>query len=173
MKVVHCPCGVNVEGETDDALVENVQAHVGPSTRIRSASTRERTSWRWRTSTEPADRDELYPGEEREVVESGALAHLVTINPNGRPQVTCVWVGLDGDEIICGHLGATQQKLKNVARDPRVSLSIEAPGEERDRDAALPRRPRPRAGDRGRSARAAAAARARPTSGPASVPAHG
>ena len=28
MKVVHCPCGVNVEGETDDALVENVQAHI-------------------------------------------------------------------------------------------------------------------------------------------------
>jgi PPOX class probable F420-dependent enzyme len=66
--------------------------------------------------------------EAREVVESAALAHLVTLNPNGRPQITCVWVGLDGDEIVCGHLNSTQQKLKNVARDPRVSLSIEAPG---------------------------------------------
>ena len=28
MKVVQCPCGVNVEGETDDALVENVEAHI-------------------------------------------------------------------------------------------------------------------------------------------------
>jgi hypothetical protein len=28
MKVVHCPCGVNVEGETDDALVENVERHI-------------------------------------------------------------------------------------------------------------------------------------------------
>ena len=28
MKVFHCPCGVNVEGESDDRLVENVQAHV-------------------------------------------------------------------------------------------------------------------------------------------------
>ena len=28
MKVVHCPCGVNVEGETDDALVANVNAHI-------------------------------------------------------------------------------------------------------------------------------------------------
>ena len=28
MKVVNCPCGTNVEGETDDALVENVQAHI-------------------------------------------------------------------------------------------------------------------------------------------------
>ena len=28
MKVFHCPCGTNVEGETDDALVENVEAHI-------------------------------------------------------------------------------------------------------------------------------------------------
>ena len=28
MKIVHCPCGVNVEGETDDELVENVEAHI-------------------------------------------------------------------------------------------------------------------------------------------------
>ena len=65
--------------------------------------------------------------EARDVVESAALAHLVTINPNGTPQIACVWVGLDGDEIVCGHLSGAQQKLKNVARDPRVSLSIEAP----------------------------------------------
>ena len=28
MKVVHCPCGKDVSGETDDELVENVQAHI-------------------------------------------------------------------------------------------------------------------------------------------------
>ncbi len=28
MKVVHCPCGKDVEGETDDELVTNVEAHV-------------------------------------------------------------------------------------------------------------------------------------------------
>jgi hypothetical protein len=28
MNVVHCPCGKDVEGETDDQLVENVQAHI-------------------------------------------------------------------------------------------------------------------------------------------------
>jgi hypothetical protein len=28
MKVVHCPCGTDVQGETDDQLVENVQAHI-------------------------------------------------------------------------------------------------------------------------------------------------
>ncbi|MBA3787261.1 MAG: DUF1059 domain-containing protein [Actinobacteria bacterium] len=28
MKVVHCPCGKDVEGETDDKLVENVESHI-------------------------------------------------------------------------------------------------------------------------------------------------
>jgi PPOX class probable F420-dependent enzyme len=65
------------------------------------------------------------PATARELVESGSLAHLVTINPDGTPQISCVWVGLDGDEIVSGHLRADQRKLQNVARDPRVALSIE------------------------------------------------
>jgi PPOX class probable F420-dependent enzyme len=67
------------------------------------------------------------PPEAREVLESDRLAHLVTLNPDGSPQVTCVWVGLEGDEIVSGHLG-TRQKLRNIQRDPRVALSIEAKG---------------------------------------------
>jgi PPOX class probable F420-dependent enzyme len=65
------------------------------------------------------------PESARKLVESDALAHLVTLNPGGSPQVTCIWVGLDDDEIVSGHLLADQRKLKNVARDPRVALSIE------------------------------------------------
>jgi len=61
------------------------------------------------------------------VLESDRLAHLVTLNPDGSPQVSCVWVGLEGDEIVSGHLG-TWQKVRNVERDPRVALSIEAKG---------------------------------------------
>ena len=57
--------------------------------------------------------------------ELGSLAHLVTLNSDGSPQVSCVWVGLDDDEIVSGHLAADQRKLRNVVRDPRVALSIE------------------------------------------------
>jgi PPOX class probable F420-dependent enzyme len=67
------------------------------------------------------------PPEARGVLESDRLAHLVTLNPDGSPQVSCVWVGLEGDEIVSGHLG-TRQKVRNVERDPRVALSIEAKG---------------------------------------------
>jgi PPOX class probable F420-dependent enzyme len=64
------------------------------------------------------------PDSARAIIESGRLAHLVTLNRDGSPQVSCVWVGLDGDEIVAGHL-RDQQKLRNVRRDSRVSLSIE------------------------------------------------
>jgi PPOX class probable F420-dependent enzyme len=66
--------------------------------------------------------------EARAVIESGALAHLVTLEADGRPQVSCVWVGLEGDDIVFASLGA-RRKLDNIARDPRVALSLEGRGE--------------------------------------------
>ena len=65
------------------------------------------------------------PPEAREILESDALAHLVTLNADGSPQVTCIWVGIDGEEIVAGHL-FPQQKLRNIERDPRVTISVEA-----------------------------------------------
>jgi len=65
------------------------------------------------------------PDSVREVLESPGLGHLVTLNEDGSPQVTCVWVGLDGDEIVSGHVPYLR-KLKNIERDSRVALSIEA-----------------------------------------------
>jgi PPOX class probable F420-dependent enzyme len=64
------------------------------------------------------------PDSAREIIESPRLAHLVTLNDDGSPHVTCVWVGLDGDEIVCGHVPYLR-KLENIERDPRVALSIE------------------------------------------------
>lgn len=61
------------------------------------------------------------------LLESDALVHLVTLNRDGSPQVSCVWAGLDGDDIVSGHLDQ-RQKLRNVRRDPRVVLSVEGPG---------------------------------------------
>ena len=63
------------------------------------------------------------PDSVRQVIEAGRLATLVTLNPDGSPQATMVWVGLEGDEIVSAHLGM-HQKVKNVRRDPRVVLSI-------------------------------------------------
>jgi PPOX class probable F420-dependent enzyme len=67
--------------------------------------------------------------EARAVIESSRLAHFTTINADGRPHTTIVWVGLDGDEIVIGKL-MPDQKVANIRRDPRVSLSIEADGDQ-------------------------------------------
>jgi PPOX class probable F420-dependent enzyme len=64
------------------------------------------------------------PDSARAVLESPALAHLVTLNSDGSPQVTIVWVGLDGDEIVSAHL-AEHRKVRNVRNDSRVVHSIE------------------------------------------------
>jgi PPOX class probable F420-dependent enzyme len=64
------------------------------------------------------------PDSARDLIESGALGHLVTMNEDGSPQVSCVWVGMDGDEIVSGHL-PHNRKVQNVERDPRVVLSLE------------------------------------------------
>ena len=61
----------------------------------------------------------------RASVASGRLVHLATINPDGTPQVTCVYVGWDEDDIVAGHL-ADHVKLRNIRRDPRVTLSVES-----------------------------------------------
>ncbi len=64
----------------------------------------------------------------RALIESGPLAHLVTLNADGSPQVSVIWAGLDGDELVSGHIDVSQLKMRNMSRDPRVALSFEAPG---------------------------------------------
>jgi PPOX class probable F420-dependent enzyme len=64
------------------------------------------------------------PETARAVLESAALAHLVTLNEDGSPQVSVVWVGLDGDEIVAGHL-PEHKKVRNIRNDSRVALSVE------------------------------------------------
>jgi PPOX class probable F420-dependent enzyme len=62
----------------------------------------------------------------RELISSGALAHLVTLGADGAPQVSVVWVGIDGDELVAAHLDGGQKKLQNLRRDPRVAVSFES-----------------------------------------------
>lgn len=63
----------------------------------------------------------------RKALTAGRLAHLSTVNADGSPQVSAVWIGLDGDDIVIGHLMGGR-KVTNIARDPRVALTVEADG---------------------------------------------
>ena len=64
----------------------------------------------------------------REALAAGHLAHLVTLNADGSPQVAIVWVGIEDGEIVSAHLSSGQQKLHNLRRDPRAVLSMETGG---------------------------------------------
>jgi PPOX class probable F420-dependent enzyme len=63
----------------------------------------------------------------RGVIGKGADATLVTLNPDGSPQVSVVWVALqstpDGDELVSAHL-AEHKKVRNIRNDPRVAVTI-------------------------------------------------
>ena len=63
----------------------------------------------------------------RALIGDGTDATLVTLNPDGSPQVTVVWMALestpDGDELVSAHL-TEYQKTRNIRRDPRVAVTI-------------------------------------------------
>jgi len=63
------------------------------------------------------------PQSVRELLPKAPLAHLTTLNSDGGPQVTVVWVGIENEEFVIGHL-APHKKVRNVQRDPRVALSL-------------------------------------------------
>src|SRR5580698_7558090 len=62
----------------------------------------------------------------RALLESSAIAQLITINVDGSPQVSGVWIGLDGDELVIASL-PKRIKVRNVERDPRVALVVQSP----------------------------------------------
>jgi PPOX class probable F420-dependent enzyme len=64
----------------------------------------------------------------RVLIGSGTDATLVTLNPDGSPQVSVVWMTLrttlDGDdELVSAHL-LEHQKIRNIRRDGRVAVTI-------------------------------------------------
>lgn len=63
----------------------------------------------------------------RQAIDDGVHGHLITIGRDGAPQVSMIWLGRDGDDLLVAHLGAGQ-KMRNVERDPRVAVSVELDG---------------------------------------------
>ncbi len=81
-----------------------------------------------RVSADPSAGSPGLSDELRDLVATGPLCHLATINPDGSPQVTVVWLGVEGDELVTAHL-PHNQKVRNMERDPRVVLSFLGPHE--------------------------------------------
>src|SRR5450755_4610507 len=59
----------------------------------------------------------------RKILDDVNPAVLATINPDGSPQTSVVWVGRDGDDLLISS-AAGRRKDRNLAREPRVSLCV-------------------------------------------------
>jgi PPOX class probable F420-dependent enzyme len=66
---------------------------------------------------------EVIPEKYRDLFTKRAFASLGTLMPDGRPQVTPVWVDFDGEHVIFNSAKG-RQKDRNVRRDPRVSMAL-------------------------------------------------
>ena len=66
------------------------------------------------------------PASHADLLTKPAFAHLATLNADGSPQVTPVWVDFDGTHVIV-NTARGRVKAKNVARQPRVALEIADP----------------------------------------------
>lgn len=63
-----------------------------------------------------------------DLLERPFFAHLATVRPDGAPQSSVMWYAWDGDRIQMTHT-KNRQKFRNLAADPRVSLSIADPAD--------------------------------------------
>lgn len=61
--------------------------------------------------------------ETRSLLEGRNFATVATLDPDGGPQTSLVWVGLHGETVVLSTT-AGRRKARNLGRDPRVSLTI-------------------------------------------------
>lgn len=66
------------------------------------------------------------PAELRDLIDAGPLTHLSTVNADGSAHVNVIWIGLDDDQIVSGHM-SHKRIVRNIERDPRIVLSFDAP----------------------------------------------
>ena len=64
----------------------------------------------------------------RAVLDGKNFAHLTTLDPDGTPQATAMWVMRDGDHIVF-NTAERRRKWRNLRNDPRVAISISPDGE--------------------------------------------
>jgi PPOX class probable F420-dependent enzyme len=69
------------------------------------------------------------PASHANLLERPVFAHLATVRPDGSPQSSVMWFAWDGSRIRLTHT-RTRQKFANLAREPRVALSIADPDDQ-------------------------------------------
>ena len=58
------------------------------------------------------------------LVQSAAVATVVTLNADGSPHISLAWIGLEDGQLVFGTL-PDQRKLQNLRRDPRIAITLQ------------------------------------------------
>lgn len=61
--------------------------------------------------------------ETRRLLDGRNFATVATLDPDGRPHTSVVWIARDGDTVVFGTT-AGRRKGRNLARDPRIGLTV-------------------------------------------------
>jgi PPOX class probable F420-dependent enzyme len=64
----------------------------------------------------------------RELIARPVLASLATLNPDGSPQITPLWVDRDGDEVLF-NTARGRKKARNMEKDARVAVTVIDPND--------------------------------------------
>jgi PPOX class probable F420-dependent enzyme len=70
----------------------------------------------------------VMPDELKAVIDGPNFAHLTTLDPDGSPQASAMWIMRDGDQIVF-NTAEGRRKWRNMQHDPRVAISISPNGE--------------------------------------------
>ncbi len=71
------------------------------------------------------DRIRMPEEEVRGLIASGRHLQVASIGPDGRPHLVTMWYAVDEDGLIAFHTYAKSQKVKNLERDPRITVLLE------------------------------------------------
>ena len=64
------------------------------------------------------------PQSVKKILGDKAYGHVITFDQSAKPQVTMVWLDVDGDEVVF-NTAEGRLKPKNLRRDPRVIISVQ------------------------------------------------
>jgi PPOX class probable F420-dependent enzyme len=64
------------------------------------------------------------PQSVKKLLEDKAYGHVVTFTTQGNPQLTMVWMDVEGDEVLF-NTSEGRRKSENLRRDPRIIVSVQ------------------------------------------------
>ena len=64
------------------------------------------------------------PQSVKKIMEDKAYGHVITLGAGGKPQVTMVWMDVDGDDVLF-NTAEGRVKPKNLRGDPRIVISVQ------------------------------------------------